>query len=108
MTRQILFVQGAGEDVHDRWDNRLADSLSRELGAGYAVWYPRMPDEAEPRYAAWKGALLTEFQSLEDGVILVGHSVGGTVLLHTLADGTPGLRPGALILIAPPFIGDGG
>lgn len=38
--RQILFVQGGGEDVHDRWDNHLVDSLQGELGPahGYDVW----------------------------------------------------------------------
>ena len=30
--RQVLFVQGGGEGVHDAWDNRLVDSLGGELG----------------------------------------------------------------------------
>ncbi|MBW8881795.1 MAG: alpha/beta fold hydrolase, partial [Asticcacaulis sp.] len=108
MPKQILFVQGAGEAVHDQWDNRLVDSLRRELGDGYTFLYPPMPDEADPRYPDWRAALLKAFEGLEDGAILIGHSVGGTVLLHTLADAAPKFRPGALILIAPPFIGNGG
>jgi predicted alpha/beta hydrolase family esterase len=108
MTVQILFVQGAGADVHDEWDDKLVESLQRELGAGYVVRYPRMPDEADARYPAWKAALLNEFESLEDGAILVGHSVGGAVLLHVLADERVRLKPGAIVLIAAPFIGEGG
>ena len=40
---------GAGEDVHDKWDNKLVESLRRELGRGYEVRYPIMPNEADPR-----------------------------------------------------------
>src|SRR4051794_26730494 len=43
--RRILFVQGAGEGVYDRWDNHLVDSLREELGAGYEIRYPAMPNE---------------------------------------------------------------
>lgn len=105
---QVLFIQGAGEAVHDQWDDKLVDSLRRRLGDGYDVLYPRMPDEAHPRFAPWKAALLDALKGLKDGDILVGHSVGGTVLLHTLAEAPPPFRPGALVLIAPPFVGDGG
>ncbi|HEY5951925.1 MAG TPA: alpha/beta fold hydrolase [Kofleriaceae bacterium] len=108
MTITVLFVQGAGEGTHDQWDNKLVDSLERELGRDYSVRYPRMPDEADPRYVAWKPALLDQFKSLDDGAILVGHSVGGTMLLHALAEERPTLNASAIILLATPFIGDGG
>lgn len=42
-TRQILFIQGGGAGAHDEWDDKLFDSLKRELGDGYEVRYPRMP-----------------------------------------------------------------
>lgn len=108
MPTQILFVQGAGEAVHDTWDDKLVGSLERELGRDFAIRYPRMPHEADPRYAAWKAALLAEFDKLEDGAILIGHSIGGAILLHVLAEERLTLRPGALALIAAPFIGAGG
>jgi predicted alpha/beta hydrolase family esterase len=108
MPKQVLFVQGGGEAVHDTWDNKLVRSLERELGDGYAVLYPRMPAEADPRYAAWKAALLSAFEELEDGAIIVGHSVGGAILIHVLAEQWPKQQLGAISLIATPFIGDGG
>jgi predicted alpha/beta hydrolase family esterase len=108
MPRQILFVQGAGQAVHDTWDDKLVHSLERELGPACRVLYPRMPDEAQPRYAAWKAALLREFDELENGALLVGHSVGGTMLLHVLAEERLKFSPGALVLVAAPFIGEGG
>src|SRR6476661_7091204 len=74
ISRQILFVQGAGEAVHDAWDAKLVRSLERELGRGYSVRYPRMPVEADPHYAVGKAALLSELDKLEDGALLVRHS----------------------------------
>lgn len=108
MTRQILFVQGAGKGTHDEWDNKLVQSLERELGDGYSIRYPRMPDEDDPQYPAWKGALVSEIGALADGAILIGHSVGGTMLIHTLAEGPPRIAPSAVLLLAAPFVGEGG
>jgi len=108
MARQVLFVQGAGEDVHDRWDSKLVASLERELGESYSVRYPRMPNEADPRFSAWKAALAMECAALKDGAILVGHSFGGTVLIHAIAELRPKPRFGGLFVVAAPFIGEGG
>jgi predicted alpha/beta hydrolase family esterase len=108
MRKQILFVQGGGERVHDTWDNKLVRSLERELGEEYVVLYPRMPNEADPRYSIWKTTLLNEFDNLEDGAILVGHSLGGTFLIHVLAEHPPKRKFSAIALIAAPFIGEAG
>jgi predicted alpha/beta hydrolase family esterase len=106
--RQVLFIQGAGEGVHDQWDNQLVDSLRSELGSAYEIHYPVMPNEADPQYAAWRLALQREFAALQHGAIVIGHSVGGTILVHVLAEQTPHANLGAICLIAAPFIGTGG
>ena len=108
MRKQVLFVQGGGEGVHDRWDNRLVDSLAAELGPAYEIRYPLMRDEADPKYAEWKLAIWKELAALEDGAVVVGHSVGGTILVHALAERPPQSVLAAICLIAPPFIGRGG
>jgi hypothetical protein len=106
---QILFIQGGGgHDVHDAWDNRLVESLRRELGDGYDVRYPRMPDEDDPKYAKWKPAIGREIAGLDEGAVLAGHSIGGTMLVHALAEEPPKRRPAAIILISAPYVGDGG
>ena len=108
MTNQVLFIQGGGKDVHDKWDNKVVESLERELGPDYAVRYPRMPHEADPTYATWKAALKQQFDQLDSGAILIGHSIGGTILIRTLADEPPRLTFAGIFLIAAPFVGDGG
>ena len=106
--RQVLFVQGGGAGTHDDWDDKLVDSLRRELGEEYDVRYPRMPDEDDPSYAAWSAAIRRETAGLADGAVLVGHSVGGTVLVAALAEQPPQRTVAVLVLVAAPFVGDGG
>ncbi len=106
--RQLLFVQGGGQGVHDEWDNQIVESLGRELGQDYEIRYPRMPGEEDPDYVPWKTTLEREFRTLPDGAILVGHSVGGTILVKVLTEHPPAPEFGAIFLIAAPFIGDGG
>ena len=108
MPQQVLFVQGGGEGTHDEWDHKLVASLRRELGEGYAVHYPRMPGEDDPRYSVWKQSLLNELARLDDGAIVVGHSLGGAFLLHVLAEEGAGEKLIAVALLAAPFIGEGG
>jgi predicted alpha/beta hydrolase family esterase len=106
--RQVLFVQGGGEGAHDECDNKLVESLQQALGPGYDIRYPRMPNEDDPNYLRWQSALEKEFAELDDGAILAGHSVGGTILINTLAAAPPTRSLGGIFLIAAPFIGAGG
>lgn len=108
MKRQLLFVQGGGAGAHDEWDDKLVDSLRRELGLDYEIRYPQMPNEDDPSYAAWKLTLDKELAALDDRAILVGHSVGGTILVSALAELSGEQTFCALFLIAAPFVGDGG
>src|SRR4030095_2409479 len=105
MTKQVLFVQGGGEGAHDEWDNKLVGSLERALGPDYEIRYPRMPNEADPKYALWKAALKKEFAQLDDDAILVGHSIGATILINVLAQEPPASSPSGIFLIAAPFVG---
>jgi hypothetical protein len=40
--------------------------------------------------------------------MVVGHSVGGTLLIHTLVERPPDVTLAAIVLIAAPFVGVGG
>lgn len=108
MTRQLLFVQGGGGETHDEWDSKLVESLERELGSEYEIRYPRMPDEDNPNFARWKAALRKELDRLDDGAILVGHSIGATILVHSLAEEPPEWLPAGIFLVSMPFIGKEG
>ena len=106
--RQVLFIQGGGEGAHDEWDVRLADDLQRRLGEEFDVRYPLMPAEADPSSANWGPAIRREIADLDEGAVVVGHSVGATILIHTLAEQPPGHELAAIVLVAAPFVGEGG
>lgn len=106
--RQVLFIQGGGAGAHDEWDGTLVESLGRELGEGYEVRYPRMPDEGDPDYARWSAAIRREMEDLDDGAVAVGHSVGATILVQALAEQPPETELAGIVLIAAPFVGPGG
>ncbi len=99
--RDVLFIQGAGPGVHAEWDIHLVESLRRELGSSYYVRYPRMPDEADPRIRTWRPVLEQELAVLRPGAVVVGHSAGGTMLIHVLADAAPAAAHGAGLLVPP-------
>jgi predicted alpha/beta hydrolase family esterase len=108
-TKQVLFIQGGGAvGAHDDWDSKLVASLGRALGPGFEIRFPLMPDEADPSYARWAAAIGRETAGLGDGAILIGHSIGGTILINMLAETPPRRQPAGVFLVAAPFIGAGG
>lgn len=107
MRTQVLFIQGGSEGAHDEWDDKLVESLKRGLGDGYEVLYPRMPDEADPKYVKWAATIEKAMSELDDGAVIVGHSIGATVLINYLATRLR-KKLGAVVLLAAPYIGKGG
>ena len=85
MRKPVLFIHGGGEGAYEE-DRKLAASLQDALGAAYEVRYPKMPDEDRPVYEAWKERIAKELDALDGEVILVGHSLGGSILLKYLSE----------------------
>jgi uncharacterized protein len=81
-------------------------SLQAGLGQAYELHYPEMPDADDPRYGGWKDQIAQESAALEGKVVLVGHSLGASLLLKWLSE-TPQTQPFAgLFLLAPPYWDD--
>lgn len=98
----VLFVQGGGKGAYDE-DAALAASLERALGGGeYEIHFPRMPDEADPNVKSWKRKISAELSRLHGKVSLVGHSVGGSMLLKYLSEEEVTKPVGGLFLLAAP------
>jgi predicted alpha/beta hydrolase family esterase len=104
MHTSVLFIHGAGAGAYAA-DRLLADSLHRALGADYVVQCPQMPDEDNASYPAWKAEIDAWLAKLPAPVALVGHSVGGSVLLKYLCDEKPWPQLAGLFVIAAPYWG---
>jgi uncharacterized protein len=101
MTTCILFIQGGGKGAHAE-DALLARSLKRALGPKYDVRFPRMPDESDPNVASWKAKITSELSRMSGKVILVAHSIGGSILLRYLSEEKVEKPIAGLFLLAAP------
>jgi hypothetical protein len=102
VTPDVLFIHCGGADAYAE-DTALVERLNRELGAMYTLHYPRMPDENQPHYAAWRDLILRKIDALAGLVVLVGHSLGGSVLLKVLAETQPWSRVAGVFAMTVPF-----
>jgi predicted alpha/beta hydrolase family esterase len=101
MTTCVLFIQGGGEGAHAE-DAKLADALQQALGPGYDLHFPRMPGEADPDATSWKRKIASGLSHLSGKVVLVGHSLGGAMLLKYLAEEKVDAPIASLFLLAAP------
>ncbi len=102
MKKNVLFIHGGGEGAY-KTDKKLATSLQVSLGSAYQVYYPRMPNEADPEYETYKTQIAQEFASLDGQIFLVGHSLGGTVLLRFLMEEQVEKPIAGIFLVATPY-----
>ena len=101
--KQVLFIQGAGRGAHAA-DAKLVASLRLSLGRSHRVRYPKMP-EAAPEYESWRARIANALAALDGPVILVGHSLGGSVLLKYASEETIEAPVSGIFLVAAPFWG---
>ena len=100
-TTCVLFIQGGGEGAYHE-DAPLADSLKAALGAEYDVRYPQMPGEDDPNVESWKRKIASQLSRTHGKVVLVAHSVGGSILLRHLAEEKVEQPIAGLFLLAAP------
>ncbi|MDR7331818.1 alpha/beta fold hydrolase [Roseateles asaccharophilus] len=100
-TKDVVFIQGGGKGAHAA-DAPLATSLKQSLGDGADVHFPRMRGEDDPSLQPWVRQIADEVAKRPGPVTLVGHSLGGAMLLRYLAAQTPPVSVDALVLLAAP------
>lgn len=104
LKKQILFIQGAGQGAYEG-DRKLVTYLQEELGNEYSILYPKMKNPESPEYKRWKIQIEKELSMLDGEVILIGHSLGGSVLLKYLSEETNQKFISGLFLLAAPYWG---
>jgi len=101
---QVLFIHGGGGEAFEG-DEALVRSLREALRSDFGVEYPEMPDADAPEFGTWSARISRELSALGDGVILVGHSLGGSLLLKHLSEERVEEPIAGLFLIATPYWG---
>lgn len=82
-------------------------TLQETLGDEYEVLLPRMPNGSNAKYLEWKIWFEKLIPFLEDGTILVGHSLGALFLAKYLAEEIFPKKITATFLVAAPYDTDG-
>ena len=84
--KEVLFVHSAGPQGHNEGSDYLLNYLIDALGPEYRVSHPDMPDPENPHYVDWKTTIRSELAERGNELILVGHSLGASVLLKYLSE----------------------
>ena len=108
MKRDIFFVHSAGPQNNGQGSNNLVKYLSSSLGDGYRVHNPPLPEPENPRYMAWKMALQSILPVGGHKAAIVGHSLGGSVIVKYLSEGLCQVPIARLFLVGAPYWGTRG
>ncbi|HEY9488352.1 MAG TPA: alpha/beta fold hydrolase [Chryseosolibacter sp.] len=102
MVKYIIFFHGGGSEEDYEADVKLVASLKSKLGSGYSVHYPLLPDNGTPDLGRRK-QINHEISVSEENVILVGHSLGASMLLACLSEIKTRKQIAGIFLLATPF-----
>lgn len=102
MKKRVIFFQGGGGQEDYDADAQLVASLKSNLGPDYLVHYPFLSDEDTPDFGRGN-QIGHEISVSEEGVILVGHSLGASMLLKYLSENKVSKKIGGIFLISTPF-----
>ncbi len=108
MKKEIFFVHSAGPQDYAHGSNKLAAYLSTSLGDGYRIHNPCLPEPENPRYGAWKMALQSVLPVGGHKAAIVGHSLGGSVIIKYLSEGLCQMPIAGLFLVGAPYWGTRG
>jgi uncharacterized protein len=79
------------------------ETLQEQIGTDTQVLLPSMPNGTNAQYTEWKLWFDRIAEIAEDGIILVGHSLGGIFLAKYLSENIFPKKIAATILIAAPY-----
>lgn len=103
MNKQVLFIHSAGPQGIHQGSSGLIAHLQEQLGEGYHVISPGMPENLD--CALWKAQIVSEIEALDEELLLIGHSLGGSVLLKYLSEEGSKRTVSGVFLVAAPYWG---
>ncbi len=85
--------------MQEDWKTGLAD----KLGNNFQVILPQMPNKKNAKYLEWKIWFDKIVPFLEEGCILIGHSLGGIFLAKYLSEETVSKKIKEVFMISAPY-----
>ena len=105
MASPVLVLHSSGPQGPGEGTEPFASRLREELGPDFDVSFPVMPNLADPRFGPWSERLGQILDETAEPLVVVGHSLGGSVFLKHVAE-TGRYEPVVgLLLVAVPLWG---
>lgn len=102
MKKQVLFIQGGGDDGYHA-DQALVDSLRKVLGKEYTISYPELSsDDSLPDFG-WPKQIEEKITGYKDDFVLVAHSFGASMVLKYISENKTPKHITGIFLLATPF-----
>jgi predicted alpha/beta hydrolase family esterase len=108
MKSEIFFIHGAGPQGEYSGSTGLTRNLKDQLGNKYMLHHPSMPEPQNPRYIDWKMTLQATLPVGGNKIAIIGHSLGGSVIVKYLSEGLCQVPVAGLFLIGVPYWGSRG
>jgi len=102
MSKQVLFIQGGGEGGHAA-DIPMVNSLRHNLGSAYNVEYPELESDESASDFGWIQQIHDKVSEVETDMIIIGHSLGASMILKFLSEHPITSKIKAVFLISAPF-----
>lgn len=101
----VLFIHSAGAQGPGQGSSALRDALEGGLPQGMDFKAPFMPEPDDPKAELWLAAFESAVNGVEHDLVIVGHSLGGSIALKGLTRlGVPVNLKG-VVTVAAPFWG---
>lgn len=95
----VLYIHGADAAP----DDPPRKALEAAAGPGWAWIAPSMAEDKDAE--AWVGRIAGELEGMAGDSVLVGHSLGGAMLLKAVAERRPGMKLGGFVGLSVPHFG---
>lgn len=99
----VLFVHSAGPQGPGEGSSALLAGLKASLPPQTELVAPQMPHPDSPEAEPWIAACRSAISGVEGDLILLGHSLGGSIILQTLAQSGPPKMLLGVVTLASPF-----
>ena len=101
--RKILFAHSAGPQYgKGKGSFDLVKYLRSKLSDQFEILFPKIEKPGSPAYSKFKEMFDSSFAKINEPVILIGHSLGGSTLLKYLSEEKHNISISALFLVSVP------
>ena len=108
MPAAVLLVHSSGPQGPGREARHSRPACGKSSGPAFEVQFPIMPAPEDPHFEPWSERLGEILAGIDEPVVVVGHSLGGSVALKHLSEADRREPIAGLLLVATPFWGERG